>query len=205
MNAHALTLQLLAGPADSTPARIPLRFTPPAVPAPAYVALTEPLAADTPRARPRAFVYSDQYATRLTIHKWASWAMLPLVAGEVVVGQKLYTRPAGTEGGLRDLHSTLAGGIGALFAVNTVTGAWNLWEARKDPNDRTRRWIHGLTMLAADAGFLATAAAAPDDDCGEGGGVCPPNSRRAGTHRTLAITSASLATASWLMMLVWKH
>ena len=35
--------------------------------------------------------------------------------------------------GTRSAHKVVAGGLGALFAVNTVTGVWNLIEARHDP------------------------------------------------------------------------
>lgn len=194
----------LAGP--DTVAPIGIRFAPPAVPTAGYLALTTdatrpPLttADATPdTGRPRAFVYSDGYTTRATIHKWSSWAILPLFAGEYVVGQKLYDDP---QSGLRDTHAALAAGIGGLFAVNTVTGVLNLWEARKDPNGRTRRWIHGLAMLAADAGFLATAGTAPETEDGGLGGTEGNKS----LHRTLAISSGSVALASWAMMLLWKE
>ena len=192
--------------APDTAAPIGIRFVPPSAPSPGYLALTTdaPLTAadpavtadDTIPHRPRAFVYSDAYTTRLTIHKWSSWAMLPLFAGEYVVGQKLYTDP---QGGSRDTHALLAAGIGGLFAVNTVTGAWNLWESRKDPHGRTRRWIHGITMMVADAGFLATAGTAPESE--DGLGTTEGNKS---LHRTLAISSGSLALGSWLMMLLWK-
>jgi hypothetical protein len=122
--------------------------------------------------------------------------MVPLFTAQYLVGQELYEGTTGDDGP-KDAHETLATGIGALFAVNTVTGAWNLWEARRDPNGRTRRWVHGVTMLAAGAGFVATAAAAPDDDDG--------NSSGKELHRTLAISSASVATAGWLLMLLWKE
>ena len=71
--------------------------------------------------RPRAVRYSDAYYTRLTIHKYASYLTVPLFAAEYVVGQQLYNN--GGDGGNRGLHSTLAGGIAGLFAVNTVTGS----------------------------------------------------------------------------------
>ena len=192
--------------APDTAAPIGIRFVPPAVPSAGYLALTTdapmsqlepaPTPDDTVRPRPRAFVYSDAYTTRRTIHKWSSWAILPLFAGEYAVGQKLYTDP---QGGSRDTHSLLAAGIGGLFAVNTVTGAWNLWESRKDPNGRTRRWIHGIAMIVADAGFLATAGTAPESE--DGFGATEGNKS---LHRTLAISSGSLALGSWLMMLLWK-
>lgn len=198
-----IALQVVLAHPD-TAAPIGIRFVPPAVPSAGYLMLTTdaPLpsleapeaADDTIRPRPRAFVYSDAYTTRRTIHKWSSWAILPLFAGEYVVGQKLYTDP---QGGSRDTHTLLAAGIGGLFAVNTVTGAWNLWESRKDPNGRTRRWIHGIAMIVADAGFLATAGTAPESE----GGTTEGNKS---LHRTLAISSGSLALGSWLMMLLWK-
>jgi len=37
-----------------------------------------------------------------------------------------------------------------------MTGVWNLGEAMKDPNHKTKRMAHGLMMLGADAGFVAT-------------------------------------------------
>ena len=192
--------------APDTAAPIGIRFAPPAVPSAGYLALTEaapvpvlppPEATDdTVPPRRRAFVYSDAYTTRMTIHKWSSWAMLPLFAGEYVVGQKLYNDP---QGGSRDTHALLAAGIGGLFAVNTVTGGWNLWESRKDPHGRTRRWIHGIAMMVADAGFLATAATAPESE----GGLGATEGNKS-LHRTLAISSGSVALGSWLMMLLWK-
>ena len=127
---------------------------------------------------------------RRKIHVYTSLATGPLFATQYVLGQKLYDGNASES--VRSAHSAVAAGIGVLFGVNTVTGVWNLVEARKDPNGRRRRWIHGLSMLGADAGFLATSMTAPDDD-GEGG------SRS--LHRNLAITSVGIASASYLYML----
>lgn len=193
--------------APDTAAPIGIRFVPPAAPTAGYLVLTTesgvlaPPAPEAPedtiRPRPRAFVYSDGYTTRATIHKWSSWAMLPLFAGEYAVGQQLYNDP---QSGSRDLHSLLAAGIGGLFAVNTATGVLNLWESRKDPHGRTRRWVHGIAMLVADAGFLATAGTAPESE-GEAG-ITEGNKS---LHRTLAISSGSVALGSWLMMLLWKE
>lgn len=207
--AATLIIHLAASGADTTPPRPVLHFASPAKPTAGYLVLTTGLddtlpRIDTTRRRPRAIVYSDWYARRLTIHQWASWTMLPLSVGEYVVGQKLYRQQGGADKGLKDTHQLLATGIEGLFALNTVTGAWNLWDARHDPNGRTRRWIHGISMLVADAGFLVAAATAPGDDCAEGGGSCGPNAGRAGTHRAVAIGAFGLSTASWLMMLLWK-
>ncbi len=145
--------------------------------------------------RNRAVRYSDLYYTRLTIHKYASYLTVPLFAAEYVVGQSLYN--SGGDGGNRGLHSGLAAGIAGLFAVNTVTGVWNLIESRHEKAGRTRRWVHGLLMLTADAGFVVTGATAPDDD--EGGGGAGRS-----THRAVAISSMGVALISYGMMWLWK-
>ena len=100
---------------------------------------------------PQAFDYSDAYRIRAKIHKASSLATLPLFAAEGIIGQSLYSNPTG---GKKDAHLAVAAGIGVLFGVNTVTGVWNLIEARKDPNHRKRRLLHGLLMLGADAGAI---------------------------------------------------
>lgn len=138
--------------------------------------------------------YSEGYKTRLKIHKIGSFAILPLFAAELILGQSLYNDGGS---GKKDAHVAVGVGIGTLFGVNTVTGVWNLVESRKDPNGRKRRMIHSILMLAADAGFTATAALAPDT--GDGGG---DDSR--GAHRAAAITSIGLGTAGYLMMLFTK-
>ena len=84
-------------------------------------ALLPDLEADTTRARPKAIEYSSLYGTRLTIHKYASYATIPLFVAEEIVGQKLYNGTGGE--GLRGTHTALATGIGVLFGVNTITGA----------------------------------------------------------------------------------
>ena len=144
---------------------------------------------------PKAFEYSDAYRTRAKIHKIASFATLPLFATEAVVGQSLYDNPTS---GKKNAHLAVAAGIGTLFGINTVTGVWNLVEARQDPNHAGRRWAHGLLMLGADAGFLATAALGPSEHEFEGEG-----SRS--THRAVAFTSISVATAGYLIMLFGGH
>lgn len=135
--------------------------------------------------------YSDAYRLRAKIHKVSSFATLPLFGTEAVLGQSLYSNSTSSK---RDAHLAVAAGIGALFAVNTVTGVWNLVEGRKDPNKRGLRMLHGILMLSSDAGFLATAALGPSSEHGEVEG-----SRSA--HRAMAFTSISLASAGYLIML----
>jgi hypothetical protein len=139
--------------------------------------------------RPMAFEYSDGYRTRLKVHKYASFAMIPLFVAQYAVGQKLYDYEGSDS--TRSAHTALAASTAVLFGVNTVTGVWNLSEGRKNPNHRTKRMVHGILMAVADAGFVATGALAPDD---EGGG-------NRSTHRNVALASMGVATVAYLMML----
>ncbi len=147
--------------------------------------------------RPRAFEYSDAYLLRAKIHKYASFATLPLFVAQFAVGQKLYGGNGSDS--TRSAHTALAAGTGVLFGVNTITGAWNLYDARKDPNRKTRRTLHGILMLVADAGFVATGVLAPEHE--EGGGVEPGGVSRS-THRTIALSAMGVATVSYLIMLL---
>lgn len=145
---------------------------------------------DTPRVAP--VEYSDAYETRLTIHRWASYATLPLFAFQYVAGRQLYDESGDAPSWAKKGHGIAATGIAVLFTVNTVTGVWNLLEARKDPAGRKWRTTHGILMLVADAGFTATGVLA------ERAERSPENRRR---HRNIAISSMAVATVSYLMML----
>lgn len=154
----------------------------------------------TPARRPVAFEYSDGYRTRLKIHKYASYATLPLFVAQFAVGQKLYDGNASD--GTKTLHGVLAGTTAVLFGVNTVTGIWNLSEGRKDPSHRTKRMVHGILMAVADAGFVATGIMTPEGghEGGEFGFESGGTSRS--THRAVALTSMGIATVGYLMMLI---
>lgn len=152
------------------------------------------LSSATDEQRPTAYVYSDGYNTRRKIHMVASYLTLPLFVFQAVAGQKLYNEGTSSARSLHDAGMALTIG---LFTVNTVTGGWNFFEARKDPNGKTRRLVHSLMMFGADLGFVATAALAPDDD--EGG-----SSGDKSLHRTVAISSMSLAAVSYIHMFVTR-
>jgi hypothetical protein len=145
--------------------------------------------------RTRAIEYSDAYHTRLKIHQIGAVAMLPLFVGEYFVGQKLLNSTT-RQGSLRSAHSLIAGALGVVFAVNTVTGVWNFWDARKDPKGRARREIHSVLMLASDAGVLLTAMS---------GGKAKHSLANARTHRTIAISSIALSAVGTGMMWLWRN
>lgn len=187
----------LALPGDST-AAAPAPLPPLARPRPAgVVALSD----TAPPRRPRAVEYSEGYGQRLTVHRWGSYVMLPLFAAEWVLGDRLLKQKddvfAGRRGGppdagLRRTHAVVAGGVGVLFVTNTVTGVWNMIEARRDPEGRTLRTVHGLTMLAADAGFVATGVM--------GSRAVNNTPAEARSHRNVALASTGVAVAGAGMM-----
>jgi len=148
-----------------------------------------------------AIEHSDAYVTRRKIHKVASFATLPLFATELVLGQKIYNTPS--TGAVRSAHILVGTGLIGLFGVNTVTGAWNMFgEDRQDPNGRMLRLVHGLLMLASDAGFAATAMTGPNSNSQR---QALTYESRAATHRNLAVASISVGTAGYLLMLFGNH
>ena len=136
--------------------------------------------------------YSRAYELRRDIHKYASYATLPLFAAEYALGQSLPSEP-GRSGSMRGLHAAVGTGLVGLFFLNTATGGWNLWQSRHETNHRTTRFIHGALMIASTAGFVATAASAPSHH--------NPSSfdHDRTVHRNLAIASVSVGTAGYLL------
>jgi hypothetical protein len=150
---------------------------------------------DTVKRRPRAVEYSDAYFTRLQIHRIGSYTMLPLFGAEYALGQNLMNgKPQ--QGWVKGGHAAVALGVGALFTVNTVTGVWNLWEARSDPAGRPRRLLHSALMIAADAGFAWT---------GQLAGSAKHNVNAQQKHRNVALGSMAISTVGAGMMWLWKN
>jgi hypothetical protein len=153
--------------------------------------------------RPKAIEYSDAYYTRLMIHRYASYAVLPLFVVEYVAGEKLLQQGSRAPLWAEKVHKPAAIALGGLFLVNTVTGVWNLVESRNDPTGRSRRTVHAIMMLAADAGFAVAAQLAPSTRkidariaSGTVGGWTP--------HKTVAVASIGVATIGDVMMWLWK-
>jgi hypothetical protein len=145
-----------------------------------------------------AFEYSDAYQLRRKIHKYASFATIPLFATEIALGQSIYSDTPTTRSSNRGLHGAVGTAIGILFAANTFTGVWNLWESRHDPNGGKMRWVHGALMIAADFGFLATAAAVPNRRSLSG--LINYETDKA-THRDIAYATIGVATVGYTIML----
>jgi hypothetical protein len=148
----------------------------------------------TPRRRPRAVEVSEGYALRLRIHRYASYATIPLFAAQSIAGNQMYQSGGRDPAWAKSLHTVGAGGLAALFTVNTVTGVWNAWESRGVSEGRTVRLLHGALMLASDAGFAYA------------GAKLGPEATRSGVkrdeHRRLAMISMGTALAGYATMLV---
>src|SRR5262245_27885628 len=159
---------------------------------------SNPLPAQQPL-HPVAIQLSDAYQTRAKIHKYASYATLPLFAGELALGQSLFNSSS-RGGGNKGLHSAVGAGIIGLFGFNTVTGAWNLFgEGWQERDGRTLRLVHGLLMMAADGGFVATCASAPHS------GTSSTFDHDKRIHRQIAVASISVGTGGYLLMLLANH
>jgi len=146
--------------------------------------------ADTNRRRPVAIDYSDAYYERLTIHRWFSYAELPIFGAEYYLGQRLMSTNI-QPSWVRPAHAGVAVALGGLFAVNTVTGLWNLWDSRRDPDQKPLIIAHSLLMLSADAGFFIAAQKASDARL---------STQNANIHRNWAIGSFGVATVGTVMM-----
>jgi hypothetical protein len=179
-------------PTDSSIARVRIPLYIEAHPAELRSAIGLFVVADTqPRRRARAIEYSDWYYRRLQVHRWGSWIEFPLFAGEYWLGNKLISHSETPASWVKPTHETVAGALGVLFGLNTVTGVWNLYESRHDTDQRALVWTHSALMLAADAGFGITGLIA--DDAGH-------TTAGANRHRNAALTSMGIATAGTLLM-----
>jgi hypothetical protein len=145
--------------------------------------------------RRRAVDLSDAYYTRLKIHQYASYAELPVFAAEYWLGQKLMATGAPVADWVKPAHVGVATGLGGLFAINTVTGVWNLVEGWSQFGDRKPLVVaHSVLMLGADAGFAIAPLV-----------VHRRNIDSERQHRTIALVSMSAATVSTVMMWIAKN
>jgi len=153
--------------------------------------------------RQRAVMLSDGYYTRLDIHRYASYATLPLFVIEYLAGQQLLTKGSAAPLWAEKVHKPAAYAVAGVFTVNTVTGLLNLAEASKVREGKQKRWLHSVLMLAADAGMIYGVSVAPSTakiDAriagGKVGGWTP--------HKIATVASMTVATVGYVMMLVGK-
>lgn len=156
---------------------------------------------DTPVKRRRIVELSDWYGRRLMVHRLTAYAVPALFAWQWYKGDQLMDRARG-EGSFDDDpksgHELGAVLITSAFAINAVTGAWNLWEARGTPQGSTARWLHTISMVAAAGGF-AYAGLKLTDDIDDAGTFDDAMQARK-NHRNLALTSMGVTVVSGVGM-----
>lgn len=160
------------------------------------VRLPSPIAADTPRVRPRAIEVSEWYGRRLTIHRSLSYAIVPIFAAQWVAGERIYKYGNQAPDWAKTTHRAGATALAGIFTVNTVTGLWNLWDSRQTPSGRGLRTFHALSMLAADAGFTYAGVKLSKE------AETDFNKRR--EHRTIALSSMAVTIVSGLAMKLYN-
>lgn len=156
---------------------------------------------DTVHRRVKPTEVSESYELRLRVHRYASYATVPLFVAQTIAGNQLYQADksgADKPGWATAVHGVGAGGLGVLFTVNTVTGAWNLWDSRHNDVGRTKRIIHSALLLASDAGFAWAGA-------NTGGGEEHGSQSVRDQHRNVAYASMGVALVGYGVMLVGNH
>jgi hypothetical protein len=149
--------------------------------------------APAPSQRVQAIEVSEWYGRRLALHRALSYTVIPLFAFQYAAGNQMWEK--GTDAApawARRGHRIGAATIGGVFAVNTVTGVWNLWDSRHTEEGRARRYLHAASMLIADAGFTWAGAVLSEQ------AERDPDKRR--LHRTVALTSIGISVTSGLIM-----
>jgi len=121
---------------------------------------------------------------------------LPLFAAEYWLGNKLISHSETPGSWVKPTHTSVAAALGGLFALNTVTGVWNLYDSRHDTDQRALVWSHSALMLAADAGFTYAGVKLSKD------AETDFNKRR--EHRTIALSSMAVTIVSGLAMKLYN-
>lgn len=205
VSALLLVQALSLAPTVANVSSLPLssELAPAALEVPAAFRGTDDAALQPVLLPPQAVRLSDGYYTRLDIHRYASYAVVPLFVLEYVAGQKLLEKGSAAPLWAERVHKPAAYAVAGIFTLNTATGLINYSEARKIRQGRKRRAWHTALMLAADAGFIYSIAKAPSTAkidariaSGKVGGWTP--------HKASAIASMSVSTLAYLMMYVWK-
>ena len=148
------------------------------------------------RQRTRAVEYSQGYQTRLKIHRALSYTIIPLFIGSYVTGDQILRHRSNPPGWASALHKPFAIATGAVFTVNTVTGLWNLWDSRKNPQGQVKRTVHSLLFMAATAGFTYAGTSLARDAVNR--------EDRNRFHRQVAVASMGVSMVSWGMMVFFK-
>jgi len=150
-----------------------------------------------PRPRPKVVEVSEWYSRRLTVHRYIAYSTVPVFAVQYAAGRQLWSKGSDAPTWAKTTHRVGATTLAGMFTVNTVTGLWNLWDSRSAPQGRALRYVHAITMLAADAGFTYAGAKLSEE--------AENSLAKRREHRTVALSSIGVALASGIMMKIWNR
>jgi len=152
---------------------------------------------DTIKKRRKAVELSDWYGRRLTIHRYVAYGTIPVFAAQWAAGERLYKDSRAAPTWAKTTHRVGATLLAGMFTVNTVTGLWNLWDSRSQPENRALRTVHALTMLAADGAFTYAGAKLSNE--------AENSASKRREHRTIALSAMGLTAASGVMMKIFNR
>jgi hypothetical protein len=152
---------------------------------------------DTPRVRRKVVELSDWYSRRLTIHRYVSYATLPVFALQYAAGDQLFKKGAGAPTWAKTMHRAGATTLAGMFTVNTVTGAWNWWDSRSASQGRTLRTVHALSILVADGMFTYAGAKLSNE--------AETSASKRAEHRKIALSAMGLTIVSAGAMKLWNR
>jgi hypothetical protein len=156
---------------------------------------------DTPVRRRRVVELSDWYGRRLMVHRITAYTIPALFAWQWYKGDQLMDRARGDrafDSDPKSGHELGAVMISSAFAINALTGAWNLYEARGTPQGSTARWLHTISMIAAAGGFAYAGLKLTDDI--EAAGTFDDAMQARENHRNLALASMGVTVVSGIGM-----
>ena len=152
---------------------------------------------DTIKKRRKAVELSDWYGRRLTIHRYVAYGTIPVFAAQWAAGERLYKDSRAAPTWAKTTHRVGATLLSGMFTVNTVTGLWNLWDSRTQPENRALRTVHALTMLVADGAFTYAGVKLSDE--------AENSADKRREHRTVALSAMGLTVASGMMMKIFNR
>ena len=144
--------------------------------------------------RPRAIEVGDWYARRLTLHRRTAYAIVPMFGFQALAGKQIWDKGNLAPAWARNGHRVGATAIAGAFAVNAVTGVWNLWDARGATEGRGLRYLHAASMFAATAGFTYAGAVLSEQ--------AETSLGKRKLHWQVAISSMGITAVSGILMKV---
>lgn len=163
-------------------------------------AAAERAAADTTRRR-RSVEVGEWYERRLVVHRWTAYAVPALFAYQYWVGDKMldaYRENRAAPAWTNRAHRNGRTAIATAFGINAVTGLWNLWETRAQPEGRTARLLHAASMMGASAGFAVAGIKLADEIDRASSYESALDARE--RHRNVALGSMAVTLVSGIAM-----